>query len=399
VIKKKLLIFIILANSLLPSTPANNSQMIRVLLKEGKTNNPVKFKLHSDSGFWLSKTPTKKNTKIEEPDLEVTLFEEKIILKSKNGTKFKSNSNKLIVSPIKEHIQANDIPYDGFIFFHTSRKNHFQMINWVDLEDYIYSVLRYEVYQSWPEEMHAVQAIASRTYAAHCMEKAKKRHRTFDIKNSNFHQVYRGTHKYEHLKTAIKKTCGTILSYNGSAAVTMYDACCGGFIPARIGYFDFNGKPYLKREYPCQFCKNYSLYRWKHVFKREELEQNLKKHHLTESAASSIGKIENIEVAQGSCDGVGIGQTVNLVGTKGISKIRGAEFFEIVRHKAKSRSFSISKEKDQITLNGGGFGHLVGMCQRGARELVRREWNLKKILSFYYPGTSLVRLESVKGPA
>jgi stage II sporulation protein D len=370
--------------------------MIRVLLKEGKTTKPVTFKLHSDSGFWLSKTPANKIKKLEEQDLEVTLFEEKIILKGRDGKQFKSNENKLTLSPITEHIQANGVPYDGFILFHTSQKNHFQMINWVDLEDYIYSVLRYEVYQSWPEEMHAVQAIASRTYAAHCMEKAKKGRRTFDIKNSNFHQVYNGTHKYQHLKTAIKKTCGTILSYNGSAAVTMYDACCGGFIPARIGYFNFDGKPYLKREYPCQFCQDYSLYRWKHVFKTEELEQKLNKHPLTKNASLSIGKVEDIEVAQGSCDGVGIGQTINLIGTNGVSKIRGAEFFEIVRHKAKSRSFSISKEKDQTILSGGGFGHLVGMCQRGARELVRRKWSLNKILSFYYPGTSLVRLESTK---
>jgi SpoIID/LytB domain protein len=38
---------------------------------------------------------------------------------------------------------------------------------------------------------------------------------------------------------------------------------------------------------------------------------------------------------------------------------------------------------------GGGFGHGAGLSQAGAMDLARRGWSLQKILSHYYPGTTL----------
>jgi stage II sporulation protein D len=43
--------------------------------------------------------------------------------------------------------------------------------------------------------------------------------------------------------------------------------------------------------------------------------------------------------------------------------------------------------------SGRGNGHGVGMCQWGAKEMAEKGHDFKSILSHYYPGTSLMRLQ------
>ena len=44
---------------------------------------------------------------------------------------------------------------------------------------------------------------------------------------------------------------------------------------------------------------------------------------------------------------------------------------------------------DRWRFNGGGFGHGVGLSQAGAIDLAARGWSFERILSHYYPGTTL----------
>ena len=43
--------------------------------------------------------------------------------------------------------------------------------------------------------------------------------------------------------------------------------------------------------------------------------------------------------------------------------------------------------------NGGGFGHGVGLSQAGAIDLAARGWSFERILSHYYPGTTLTAVQ------
>ncbi|MFC1854296.1 SpoIID/LytB domain-containing protein [Candidatus Dependentiae bacterium] len=371
-----------------------NTWYIRVLLHEGSKEKIGSFELESPRGFYISTHATGTNKKpIKAKRLTVRATRKSIELKTEK-TPYKSvNSTAVLLAPANGKISANGKDYSGILAFHISKSGKFQMINWVDLEEYIYSVLLSEVYQSWPVEMHKVQAIASRTYAARCMREARKAGKEFDIKNNNFHQVYRGTHKYSHLRKAIDQTKGMVLSYNGQLALTMFDACCGGCIPAKMRCFNFKKTPYLSRSYACKYCKNYSLYRWKEEFNFDTLANALRKHPKTKKNANSAGRLKNIKTRE--VDGAGVAHKVELVGRKKTVTLNGADFFEVVRHKAKSRSFDISKKNWTIILSGRGFGHLTGLCQRGARELVKRNWKAPKILTFYYPGTVLTKLKVI----
>jgi peptidoglycan hydrolase-like amidase len=54
----------------------------------------------------------------------------------------------------------------------------------------------------------------------------------------------------------------------------------------------------------------------------------------------------------------------------------------------KSNAYVVTKG----TAAGKGEGHLVGMCQKGAAEMAREGKTYRDILSYYYPGTSIVKL-------
>jgi len=41
---------------------------------------------------------------------------------------------------------------------------------------------------------------------------------------------------------------------------------------------------------------------------------------------------------------------------------------------------------------GAGFGHGVGMCQTGAQSLAKQGWNFSRILSLYFPGSTLRKI-------
>jgi SpoIID/LytB domain protein len=46
-------------------------------------------------------------------------------------------------------------------------------------------------------------------------------------------------------------------------------------------------------------------------------------------------------------------------------------------------------------VDGGGFGHGVGLSQAGAIDLARRGWSSDRILQHYYPGARLQPLEAI----
>jgi stage II sporulation protein D len=58
----------------------------------------------------------------------------------------------------------------------------------------------------------------------------------------------------------------------------------------------------------------------------------------------------------------------------------------------RSTAFQMRQAGSQIQFYGSGFGHGVGMCQIGAREMARQGQTYRDILRYYYP---LANLESL----
>lgn len=296
-----------------------------------------------------------------------------------NGKRIKQQ---LRIAPINGHISCNEVLYDGSFIIAQNKKlpdnnSHFFCINEVELEDYVHAVLRTESWPGWPLEVNKAFAIACRSYALFQMREARRCSRIYHVKNTNAHQTYRGKHDGAILKMAVEQTRGVVLCFKEAPILAMFDSCCGGIIPSHIEDFDFHKAPYLAREYACHFCKQSSLYAWR-VSCEHSLFESLIKQHIPE-----ITRISDIRVTRR--DKAGLVKEVTIKSAKDIVTISGKRLYSIVKD-IKSFHFDVHKQSHEMIFTGGGWGHHLGLCQWGARDMVRNGWDYKSILRFYYPG-------------
>lgn len=113
-----------------------------------------------------------------------------------------------------------------------------QVINTVRMEQYLRSVVAWEVSPSWPMEALKAQAVAARTYAAR--EAAGRTGSSFDVYDSTRSQAYRGMRSYtsrwatlatwEHPRTdeAVSATARRHVTVAGAAVLTQFGASNGG---------------------------------------------------------------------------------------------------------------------------------------------------------------------------
>ena len=49
----------------------------------------------------------------------------------------------------------------------------------------------------------------------------------------------------------------------------------------------------------------------------------------------------------------------------------------------------IAKNEENYIIEGGGYGHGIGMSQNGANEMAKDDMTYKDILQFFYPGAKV----------
>lgn len=279
-------------------------------------------------------------------------------------------------------IKFNDVAYDGD-FLIMPYKDTVVCINRVELEDYVTAVLKTESWPGWPLEVNKVFAIACRTYVMYKKLESRASKCPYHVKNSNAHQTYKGKHDVIVLKDAVKQTQGMILGFKNKPILAMFDCCCGGIIPAHIADFDFSKAPYLARTYACTHCAKSSLYSWKVSYEHALIEAVIKNH------TQEISRLFDIHVIEK--DKAGLATRVRLRGPKVHVTFSGKKLYSMLKD-VKSFYFDIEKKSDTIIFTGRGFGHHLGLCQWGARQMVRDGWGYKSILRFYYPGVYFMQL-------
>ena len=257
------------------------------------------------------------------------------------------------------------------------------IINQLNFEDYIYCVLRSESWPGWPVEVNKAFAIASRSYAMVKYLESIKNKKPYHIKNSNVHQTYNGFHTNTNLKKAVDETSGLILTHNKKPIIAMFDCCCGDVIPAHLDTIDLKKAPYLARKVPCTFCKSSKIYQWQLEFDVQELK------NILNNAGFSVTTIHDMFVSKKDKAGAVEEVTVKDHGTH--HYITGKQLYALLS-KVKSFCYSIRKRGKKITISGKGYGHHLGICQWGARNMINYGWNYQSILQFYYPGTTFMRL-------
>jgi len=353
---------------------------VLVLLAEKELDDEQEWLLGAAKGFVLHD--------IQNDRQQVVLEDQKIAISTAHKLIYvngkRSSKNSFALRSLKGHLAYGIKHYPGFFIVARDTKKAY-LINVVDIEDYLLSVLSSEGWPGWPLEMNKVLAIACRSYVTSMVLEAQVQGRLYHVKSTNAHQTYRGVHNKGHLKEAIEQTRGIFLGHNEKPILAMFDACCGGVVPAKIAGVNFSKAPYLKRNYACKHCKRCKLYEWEASYNTYQLEEYFKEE------IPSLKKLRDVIVTKK--DPAGLVQRVSLKTPSRHLPISGKKIYSLLKNQIKSFYYSVSKKAHSIVFKGRGYGHHLGLCQWGAREMVRDGWDHKSILSYYYPGTTFMRLK------
>lgn len=239
------------------------------------------------------------------------------------------------------------------------------VVNFVDLEDYVKGVVPYEMSSSWPLEALKAQAVCARTYAA----VNQNRYRTygFDVTDNTYCQVYRGLGSAnETTDRAVDETAGLFVRYEGKLCSVVYFAADGGATEDSENVWSDAVIPYLrgvKDPYEADidfYCKSWSVT----VPKSQTGEITL--------TYTPIGNVMSVTAN-------GQNYTKDDVRT----------FLKNVGVKYTSRHFTVTYNaaNSTYTINGGGYGHNLGMSQWGAYSMAKvHNKTCYDIISFYFTG-------------
>lgn len=361
----------------------NYAVVVKVLLQSTSFKEPLVFS--SKNGFLLRNPANYKPLKMRKG-------QKKFVLQSRSDGIYDAHkklfTQSLIFESLDTTIMFNGNPYHG-VFLIQKEGALYHVINIIDLESYVFSVLKTESWPGWPLEINKVMAIVCRTYVLHHIFNTRTAASLYHVKNSNYHQTYAGKHTCPVIKKAVDETQGLFIAHDKNPILAMFDSCCGGIVP---GYtqdiVDFVKAPYLKRLYACTYCKGCKIYTWSKTFDHDDFIM------LLQNASSFIlHDIHAIKVAQK--DKAGLAKDCIVTTRRGLFSFAGKTLYRVCKD-IKSYCFSIVKKGKKIILSGKGLGHHMGLCQWGAREMVARGFDYKKIISFYYPQTTLMQLKIKK---
>ncbi|MBW4573023.1 MAG: SpoIID/LytB domain-containing protein [Tolypothrix carrinoi HA7290-LM1] len=247
-------------------------------------------------------------------------------------------------------------------------------VNWVDIEEYLYSVLGGEMDARWPQEALQAQAIAARTYALYEREKQRS-NPIYDVGDTpDRWQIYKGvisesggTYK------AVDATAGLVLTYRNQIILSVFHACSGGHTENVEDVWG-NTLPYLRAVQ--DFDQNISECNWVKTFSSAQLGAMI----------PGVGNVKDM-LPQAFSPFRSV-KTLKIVGDKGTKVLQGEQVRTAL--KLKSTRFNVSKQTDgSFVLQGLGYGHGLGMSQWGAYNLARRGVNHLQILGHYYQGVAL----------
>jgi len=291
-----------------------------------------------------------------------------------------------------------DIQYRGKIEA-VSGEDGFQLINIVNLEEYLYGVLPSEMPVNWPKQALYAQAIAARTWAMR--NKNRHHHEGFNFCSTVHCQVYKGAGAEAQLTNqAVDETTGIIITSSNQPIDVFYSNNCGGLTRDGIldsdsadFYFPFSPselEDWFRGE-PNTFCnlkdQRLANFRWVRRYKQEQLQAMLSKSDIdirgpikiTPQKRASSGHLVSIKID-------GIKNSKVIEGENNIRKTLGDLLSSAFKIEVK---YDRKNGPEEFVFYGGGFGHGRGLCQAGIKGMALRDYNYLKILKHYYPETEI----------
>jgi stage II sporulation protein D len=279
--------------------------------------------------------------------------------------------------------QVNGRGYRGWIEVRKKQNGLLLVINDLDIEDYLKGVITSEVPSDWHAEALKAQAVASRTYALY--EKRTAGNRAYHILATVKSQVYNGgSGEQSSGLRAVRETAGLIIAYRGEIIPAFYHSSCGGQTE-NAGELWGIDEPYLRGvDCECQEAIRDGL--WEKRISTVRIAEALRRQGLR------LGDILGMDIK--GITPAGRVKNVVIRDQSGEKLVPAERFRAAVGNTlVPSVFFELEMSEGEAVFSGRGNGHGVGLCQWGAEEMAESGRDFKFILSHYYPGTSLVRME------
>ena len=306
-----------------------------------------------------------------------------------------------------------DRSYRGALEILPGPGGSFTLVNDLNVEEYLYSVVPSEMPAFWPEEALKAQAVAARSYTLH--RRRRYRERGFDLLSSVASAHYRGvTGEHPRTTAAVRQTWGELLATNGRVLDAVYSANSAGYTESSESVWGSPtplvavSDPLLPSiEEPRSPLSVYawllsrpdsyssrgrfsseSAYRWKILVPREEIERRLRERR------QSVGTVE--QIIPGPRGITGRVESVTIRGSEGETTVL-RDAIRSALGGLRSNLFVSAPRLDPsgaaeaFLFEGAGWGHGVGMCQSGAAGMAEAGQTHREILRHYYPESELER--------
>ena len=302
------------------------------------------------------------------------------------------------------------------------------IVNEVDLETYLYSVVPSEMPANYELEALKAQAVCARSYAYRQILLNGYAAYGAHVDDSVSYQVYNNLPTDKKVIQAVNETAGKVLKYGEEIAVTYYFSTSCGYTTnetiwknGQLENRSISGKLLndsmqkldltdetvfrnfiLNEEYET-YDSGENWYRWEVTVPVKQLTENV-------CSIEDIGEVTNISVTERNEGGVA--QKVLVQGKKGETVL---EYEHAIRVALNGKGQKITRtygkeltggemlpsgffvvdrveENGKLTgfcFRGGGFGHGAGMSQNGANHMAEKGKSYEEILSLFYSDTIL----------
>jgi len=281
-------------------------------------------------------------------------------------------------------LRANGQPYRGSIEVRRTHDGRLTAINELDLERYLYGVIKGEMDPRWPPEAVKAQAVAARTLALQNLTglRGKFASEGYTLRATTDSQVYLGVAGEDPgALAAVDATRGIVMTFRGQPIFAAYHANSGGHTEDSENVWG-TPHPYL-RGVPDPDALDAPGGQWTARLSLASVEAALRR--------GGVNMTGVVGIVPARVTPWGRLITLRVSGEAGRAQEIGANQFRLLIGPGLIRStmFVVNREGAEFAFMGRGSGHGVGLDQWGARALALRGHSFEQILSYYYTGITV----------
>lgn len=280
----------------------------------------------------------------------------------------------------------------------------FDVVNDVEIDDYLSGVLARELYRDWPLETYKAQAVVARTYALY-QSHTDGLSRYWDVWADERSQVYGGVAAETELsRRAATETAGLVLVYGpgeGHIFEAYFSSDNGGVPQSGFDAFGMSDIPPLAAHAGENWGHLSPHYNWGPLtVSKEELTRRIRTWAARKTPVRAIvglTMVNSVEVA--ALNPYGRPRTFKVTDANGTIYLLAAEemrqAFDAGAPAGAGMPSSFCKARAEgnniVFYDGHGLGHGVGMSQYAAREQAQAGWSYEAIVDFAYPQSRLAK--------